>query len=132
MLILTNQIAWCHNMDKLDIFGNNTPRKISCIKKQKIREQLNLLHTDLKWTYCSADIKVMESRRLQCVGREARIVEARSINMGQTWGNLLESSLLTTQEECRVANIKVNLREVGCEAGRWNWLRAWHVHITPL
>lgn len=85
MLILTNQAAWCHNseinnMDKLNIFGNRVPRKISVIKEEEISEQVNLLQKDINWIYSSPCIKVMKSRRLQCARHAARIVQTRGIH----------------------------------------------------
>jgi len=76
----TNQAAWCHNseihnMDKLNIFGNRVPRKMSGIKEEEISQQVNLLHKDINWIYSSPCIKVMKSRRLQCARHAARIVE---------------------------------------------------------
>jgi hypothetical protein len=69
-----------HNMDKLNIFGNKVPMKISGIKKKEISEPLNLLHKDINWIYSSPGITVKESRRLQCARHAARIVETQGIN----------------------------------------------------
>jgi hypothetical protein len=40
-------------MDKLNIFGNRVPRKISVIKEEEISEQVNLLQKDINWIYSS-------------------------------------------------------------------------------
>jgi hypothetical protein len=62
-------------MVKLNITGNRVPRKISGIKEEEIREQVNLLYKDINWIYSSLYFKVMNSVRLQCARHAARIVE---------------------------------------------------------
>ena len=105
---------------RLRVFENKVIRKIFGAKKDKITGEWRKLHnTELHSLYSSPNIiRSLKSRRLRWAWHVARMEQSRNpyrVLVGKPEGKRPLGTPRHRWEE----NIKMDLREVGCEPGEW-------------
>ena len=105
---------------RLRVFENKVLRKICGAKKDEITgEWRKLYNAELHSLYSSPNIiRSLKSRRLRCAGHVTRMEKSRNayrVLVGKPEGKRPLGRPKRSWED----NIKMNLREVGCDPGEW-------------
>ena len=103
---------------RLRVFENKILRKIFGAKKDEITEEWRKLHNaELHALYSSPNkIRSIKSRRLRWAGHVARMEQSRNAyRVGKPEGKRRLGRPRHRWED----NIKMDLREVGCDPGEW-------------
>ena len=114
------------------VFENKVLRMIFCAKRDEITGECRMLHNaELHALYFSPNIiRYLKSRRLRWAGHIAHMEQFRysyRVLVGKPEGKIPSGRPRHRWEE----NIKMNLREVGCDSGEWINLAEdrdqWHI-----
>ena len=105
---------------RLRVFENKVLRKIFWVKEDEITGELRKLHNyELNALYSSPNIiRSLKSRRLRWAGHVARMEQSRNayrVLVGKPEGKRPLGRLRRRWED----NIRMDLREVGCDPGEW-------------
>ena len=105
---------------RLRVFENKVLRKIFGAENDKITGEWRKLHnTELHALYSSPNIiRTLKSRRLRLAGHVARMEKSRNayrVLVGKSEGKRLLGRARRRWED----NIKMDLREVGCDPREW-------------
>ena len=103
----------------LTVFGNKMLRRIFGVKRDEITvEWRKLQNAELHST--SNIIRNLKSRRLRWAGLVARMEESRNVGLYRVLVERSRGKRLLGRLGCRwVYNIKMDLKEVGCDARNW-------------
>ena len=119
------------------MFENKVPMKIFWAKKDEITGEWRKLHnTDLHALHSSRNIiRSPKSRRLRWAGHVTRIEQSRNayrVLVGKPEGKRPLGRPRRRWED----NIKIDLREVGCDPGEWIDLAEdrdqWRAYVTAV
>ena len=105
---------------RIRVFENKVLRKIFGAKKGEITGEWRKLHSaELHALYYSPNIcRYLKSRRLRWAGHVARMEQSR--NAYRALAGKPEVKRPLGRPRCRLEdNIKMDLRDVGCDPGEW-------------